>query len=210
MFRLLPALPLLLLLALPVRAEIPIREVTSPGGITAWLVEEHGIPFTALEIRFQGGTSLDPEGKRGAVNLMTALLEEGEGDLDSQGFAAARDALAAEFRFSSDADTVGVSARFLTENRDQAIDLLRGAIVAPRFDSDAVERVRGQILVAGHGQGDRLEVTQERRAAGVPAAGADGPGDPHGVAGGQLAQLDAGAQGGRQVAQQRAEVDGLR
>ena len=146
MYRLLSALPLLLLLAFPVRAEIPIREVTSPGGITAWLVEEHGIPFTALEIRFQGGTSLDAEGKRGAVNLMTALLEEGEGDLDAQGFAAARDALAAEFRFSSDADTVGVSARFLTENRDQAIDLLRGAIVAPRFDSDAVERVRGQIL----------------------------------------------------------------
>ena len=51
----------------PLRAEIPIVEVTSPGGITAWLVEEHGIPFVALEIRFQGGTSLDLPGSRGAV-----------------------------------------------------------------------------------------------------------------------------------------------
>src|SRR3989338_3300341 len=96
----------LLALAAPLRAEIAIQEVTSPGGIKAWLVEDHGIPFTALEIRFQGGTSLDAAGKRGAVNLMTALIEEGAGDLDAQGFAAARDALAAEFRFSSDADGV--------------------------------------------------------------------------------------------------------
>lgn len=136
----------LLALAAPLRAEIAIQEVTSPGGIKAWLVEDHGIPFTALEIRFQGGTSLDAAGKRGAVNLMTALIEEGAGDLDAQGFAAARDALAAEFRFSSDADGVSVSSRFLTENRDQALALLQSALIQPRFDQDAVDRVREQVL----------------------------------------------------------------
>ena len=135
-----------ILLALPARAEIAIQAVTSPGGIRAWLVEEHGIPFTALEIRFQGGTSLDAPGKRGAVNLMTALIEEGAGDLDSQGFATARDALAAEYHFRSDEDGVGVSAHFLTDNRDQAVDLLHLALTKPRFDPDAVERVRGQVL----------------------------------------------------------------
>lgn len=136
----------LLALATPLRAEIAIQEVTSPGGIKAWLVEDHGIPFTALEIRFQGGTSLDAPGKRGAVNLMTALIEEGAGEFDSQGFAAARDALAAEFSFGSDQDGVSVSARFLTENRDQAMALLQQALVAPRFDQVAVDRVRGQVL----------------------------------------------------------------
>jgi len=64
-------------LALPAQAEMQIKEVTSPGGITAWLVEDHNIPFTALEIRFRGGTALDAPGKRGAGNLMTALIEEG-------------------------------------------------------------------------------------------------------------------------------------
>ncbi|MFM2389453.1 MAG: hypothetical protein RLZZ437_1008 [Pseudomonadota bacterium] len=144
----------LCLLALPLRAEIAIQEVTSPGGITAWLVEDHSIPFTALEIRFQGGQSLDAPGKRGAVNLMTALIEEGTGDLDSQGFATARDALAAEFRFDSNVDAVSVSAKFLTENRDQAIDLLRRAITEPSFDAAAVERVRGQVqsIIRGDSQ----------------------------------------------------------
>lgn len=146
MIRHLSAIACFLLLALPARAAVDIQTVTSPGGITAWLVQEENIPFTALEIRFRGGSSLDPVGKEGAVNLMTALIEEGAGDLDAQGFARARDDLAASFRFSSDIDTVAISARFLTENRDQAIDLLHLALTEPRFDPDAVERVRGQVL----------------------------------------------------------------
>ena len=140
------AAAVLLALASPLHAEINIQPVTSPGGIKAWLVEDHGIPFTALEIRFKGGTSLDAPGKRGAVNLMTALIEEGAGDLDSQGFAAARDGLAASFHFSSDQDGVSVSSHFLTENRDQATALLHDALTKPRFDQDAVDRVREQVL----------------------------------------------------------------
>ncbi len=136
----------LLAFAIPAQAEIAIKEITSPGGITAWLVEDHNIPFMALEIQFKGGTSLEAPDKRGVINLMTATLEEGAGDLDSKGFAEARDALAASFSFDAGSDSVGVSAKFLTENRDQAIDLLRKALVNPRFDQDAVTRVREQVL----------------------------------------------------------------
>ncbi|MFN3845492.1 MAG: M16 family metallopeptidase, partial [Paracoccaceae bacterium] len=38
------------------------------------------------------------------------------------------------------------SARFLTENPDTTVDLLRRALIEPRFDQDAVDRVRGQVL----------------------------------------------------------------
>ena len=136
----------LLLAALPLRAEVDIKEVTSPGGLKAWLVEEHSIPFVALELRFKGGASLDKEGKRGATNLMMGLLEEGAGDLDARGFARASEALAASFGYSAGDDAVSVSARFLTENRDEAIDLLRLSLVEPTFPEKAVERVRGQVL----------------------------------------------------------------
>ncbi len=140
----------LLLLASPVssplRAEIAIQEVTSPGGITAWLVEEHSLPFMALEIRFRGGASLEAPGRHGAINLMTGLIEEGAGDLDARGFAEAREALAASYRFDVNDDTLSISAKFLSENRDQAIDLLHSALTAPRFDADAIERVRDQVL----------------------------------------------------------------
>ncbi|MGR3702544.1 MAG: M16 family metallopeptidase [Paracoccaceae bacterium] len=140
-------LPLLLTLAaLPVRAAIEIQEVTSPGGITAWLVEDHTIPFTALEIRFRGGASVEPADKRGATNLMTALLEEGAGDMDARAFARARDGLAASFRYGVSDDALSVSAQFLTENRDAAVDLLRQSLMQPRFDAEAIERVRAQVL----------------------------------------------------------------
>lgn len=135
------------LIALPALADMNnIREVTSPGGIKAWLAPAPDIPFVALELRFKGGTSLDAEGKEGAVSLMTSLLEEGTGDLDAGGFAAARDSLAAGFYFRSGPDTVAVSARFLSENRDESLDLLRRAISAPSFSADAVERVRMQLI----------------------------------------------------------------
>ncbi|KRS13597.1 zinc protease [Roseovarius atlanticus] len=132
--------------ALPARAEVDIKEITTAGGIDAWLVEDHSIPFVALELRFRGGTSLDAPGKRGAVNLMTGLLEEGAGDLDARAFSRAADTLAASFSYDAGPDSLGVSARFLTENRDESVALLKDTLVNPRFDDEAIERVRAQVV----------------------------------------------------------------
>ena len=140
------ALCLFGLSTLPMRAEIAIQEVTSPGGISAWLVEDHNIPFVALELRFRGGTSLDVANRRGAINLMVGLLEEGTGDLDARGFATARDELAASFDYSAYDDAISVSARFLTETQSEAMVLLKGSLVAPNFTEVAINRVRAQVV----------------------------------------------------------------
>lgn len=137
-----------LALAYPAKAGVDLKEVETPGGFSAWLVEDHTIPFVALELRFRGGTSLDPAEKRGAVNLMTALLEEGAGELDSRAFTKESEALAASFTFDAGADAISVSARFLSENRDDALALLRKALISPRFDQDAIDRVRAQVLAS--------------------------------------------------------------
>jgi zinc protease len=127
-------------------AAIDIKEVTSPGGIEAWIVEEPSIPFATLEIRIRGGASLDVPGKRGAVNLMMGLIEEGAGDMDARAFQAKREELAATFRFRAFDDTLSISAKFLSENRDEVLSLLREAIINPRFDQTAIDRVRAQVL----------------------------------------------------------------
>lgn len=128
------------------RAEIDIQQVTSPGGINAWVIEEPSIPFVALEIRFRGSASLDLPGKRGATNLMTALLEEGAAGMSAQEFQAELERLAANFSFRAFDDTLSISARFLTENKEEALELLRKALVEPNFDQDAIDRVRAQVL----------------------------------------------------------------
>jgi zinc protease len=74
------------------------------------------------------------------------LLEEGTGDLDARDFAKARDELAASFDYGSYDDSLSISARFLTETTDAAMELLRGSLVAPSFEPTALTRVRAQVL----------------------------------------------------------------
>lgn len=127
-------------------AAIDIKTVTSPGGINAWVVEEPSIPFVALEIRIRGGASLDEPGKRGATNLMTALIEEGSGDMDAQAFQAKLESLAATLSFRAFDDTMSISAQFLTENKEEVLALLKDALIDPRFDQAAIDRVRAQVI----------------------------------------------------------------
>ncbi|MBL4629031.1 MAG: insulinase family protein [Roseicyclus sp.] len=132
--------------AVPSHANVEIERVTSPGGIEAWLVEDPSIPFVAIDLWFSGGGSLDAADARGAIHLMTALIEEGAGDLDSAAFAAEVEGLAASFSFDVYRDEVVISIQMLSQNRDEAVALLREALINPRFDPTAVERVRGQVL----------------------------------------------------------------
>ncbi|MCY4287179.1 MAG: pitrilysin family protein [Aestuariivita sp.] len=137
---------LIFLCVSPASAAVEIKEIETPSGISAWLVKDHSIPFVALELRFRGGTSMDEAQALGATNLMTALLDEGAGNLDARAYARALEDLAASISYDANDDEITVSAQFLTENRDAAVELLRLAILQPRFDPDALERVRQQIL----------------------------------------------------------------
>ena len=80
------AIAVAVIAAMPVSAQIKIEEVTSAGGIKAWLVNEPSIPFIAMQVAFMGGTSLDADDALGATNLMVGLLEEGTGDMDAAAF----------------------------------------------------------------------------------------------------------------------------
>ena len=133
----------LMLLAGPAAAATDIVEVTSPGGITAWLAEDHTVPIVALDAAILGGTALDPEGREGAMAMMAGLLTEGAGTRDATAFAAAAEETGVSFGFDAGADVIGISARFLTETLDPAVDLLGEALHAPRFDAEPVARARG-------------------------------------------------------------------
>lgn len=136
---------LLLVVAVPAGATT-IQRVVSPKGIEAWLVEEHAVPLIAISFSFTGGASQDPAGKPGVANMVSSLLDEGAGDMDSQAFQAALDKYSIELSFNDGLDTFGGSMRTLADNRDQAFDLLKLALTKPRFDQEPVERIRAQII----------------------------------------------------------------
>jgi len=130
----------------PSFAATKIQRLVSPGGIEAWFVQDATVPLIAMEYAFGGGASQDPAAKPGVGNMVANLLDEGSGDLDSKTFHERLDRRAIELSFASNRDTFRGSLRMLKENKDEAFDLLRSALTAPRFESADVERVRNQIL----------------------------------------------------------------
>lgn len=133
------------LLASPAQAT-KIERVVSPGGIEAWLVREPAVPLVALQFAFHGGANQDPAAKPGVSRMAAAMLDEGAGDLDAKAFQQRLDKNAVELSFRSQRDNFYGSIRILRNHLDEGMDLLRLALTAPRFDADAIERIRAQIL----------------------------------------------------------------
>jgi len=126
---------------------IEVQSVTSPGGITAWLVRDTTNPIITVNFSFRGGSALDPVGKEGLANLTSSLIDEGSGDIDSMTFQQTLNDLAIRLSFSSSRDTFGGRLQTLVKTRDTAFRLLRLALTKPRFDKEPVERIRAQIRV---------------------------------------------------------------
>lgn len=125
-----------------------IQTIKSPGGIEAWLVEEHAVPMMAMRFAFEGGSSQDPTGNEGLANFLSAMLDEGAGDLKSREFQERMEEISMRMRYEDSKDAFYGNFETLTANRDEAAKLLKLAINTPRFDTDAVERIRQQLQAA--------------------------------------------------------------
>src|SRR5262249_62264672 len=80
------ALVVLGLLAWEARARAAdIRPIRSPGGISAWLVEEKSLPIIAIRFAFDGGSTPEAVGKEGTAGLLPPLLGQGARDLPGPG-----------------------------------------------------------------------------------------------------------------------------
>jgi zinc protease len=149
MTRLLASIALVALALLGVASAasaMTIEKIVSPAGIEAWLVREQAIPLVTLNYAFHGGSSQDEADKAGAANIAADMLDEGAGDLDSKTFHQRLENHAIELHFRVGRDDFRGSLRALNEHREEAFELLRLALTAPRFDAEAIERVRGQEL----------------------------------------------------------------
>ncbi len=140
------ALFLLLCITLPAHAT-EVKEVKTPGGITAWLVEEHSLPLIAVKISFRGsGFAYDAPGEEGRANMAAALLMEGAGDLDSTKFNEALEESAIQMNTAVDEDLLHISVEALSEHKDKALSMVGMALTSPRFDETSIDRTRRQTL----------------------------------------------------------------
>lgn len=146
---------LLLLAAVPASARaFAIQEVTSPGGLKAWLVEDKSVPLIAMSFSFGTGSAADPDGKSGVANFITGMMDEGAADLDSKSFQKRRDELGFRLSFDAGTDNFEGSVQTLVANRDASFDMLRKAVTAPQFANEPLERMRQGFLLDIAGKND--------------------------------------------------------
>lgn len=129
----------------PSASTVPVQEIRTKAGISAWLVEDHTLPLIAMDFSFSKGSASDPVGKEGVSYFLSGMLDEGAGDLGAQAFQGRMDDLAVKFSASSEMDDFVISFRTLSKNRTEAFSLLKSALHSPRFDPEPLEKVRKQI-----------------------------------------------------------------
>ncbi len=126
-------------------AQLDVQVLNMSGGGQAWLVEDHSLPLVTMKFAFAGGLVNDPEDKLGVAKLVSVLLDEGAGNMKSQDFQAQLSNHAIGLSFTPGRDAFHGALRTTSQHRALAFDLLKGAITAPRFDNDAISRMKNAL-----------------------------------------------------------------
>jgi zinc protease len=124
-----------------------IQVVTSPGGVTAWLVSESFVPIVAMEMAWKGGATAEPPGKEGAGWVLAYMMNEGAGDMDTRAYGARMSELNMEFFCGVRSDWTSCGMTTLKETADESFDMLRLAFEDLRFDDEPFERAKRELAV---------------------------------------------------------------
>lgn len=121
---------------------LDVQEIKTASGIEAWLVEDHSIPVISVNFSFEGGIAYDPDDKPGVARLVSILLDEGAGDMKGQAFQQKLADNAISMSFTPGRDAFYGELKTLSSKKETAFDLLQLALTKPRFDADAIVRMK--------------------------------------------------------------------
>jgi zinc protease len=124
--------------------QLKVNTLKTDRGITVWYVEDRTLPVIALSFGLRGGAVQDPDGLEGLTDVLADTLDEGAGDLNSLQFQEALDTKGIELGFEEGFDSLTGRIRMLSSYVDDGVKLMRLALMSPRFDVEAVERVKAQ------------------------------------------------------------------
>ncbi len=111
-----------------------------------WFQEDHTVPMVAVTIALPAGSVYDPRGKEGVAAFTAYMFNEGAGQLRSEAYQAEIANRAIQLNMSPDRDWLILSFSALTAQAKDAFRLVALALAHPRFDADAVDRVRAQMI----------------------------------------------------------------
>ncbi|MCC6524235.1 MAG: insulinase family protein [Polyangiaceae bacterium] len=129
----------------PYRAPAAVQFRTA-AGLEVWLVERHTQPIVAASLVVRAGSSQDPPGKGGLAFVTGQMLDEGAGELDALGIAAAFDDRGAELSIDVGHDGSRVDLVVLKQHFAGAFDAVGAIVARPRLAAADWERVSKEWL----------------------------------------------------------------
>jgi zinc protease len=121
---------------------LDVQVIKTKSGIEAWLVEDKTVPVVSMNFSFDGGLALDPDDKPGVGKLVSIMMDEGAGEMMAQEFQKKLSDHAIGLSFTPGRDAFHGEMKTLKTNIDMAADMLAMALTAPRFDPDALTRMK--------------------------------------------------------------------
>ncbi|MBP7253925.1 MAG: insulinase family protein [Alphaproteobacteria bacterium] len=121
---------------------LPVQEVVSKLGVKAWLIEDHTNPTLSLQFAFRGGVEQDKVNKQGLSVLLADMLTEGAGKRDARAYQQALADNSISFSLQASRDVISGSLYGLTSALPLATELVHDALTAPRFDTEALARLK--------------------------------------------------------------------
>jgi zinc protease len=141
----------------------PPKAIDIGANQSVWFEEDHTVPMVAVSISLPAGSAYDPSAKPGLAALAAYLFNEGAGNLNSTTYQDELARRAIQLNLSPDRDYFTLSFVTLSANLKDAFRLVGLALQRPRFDADAIARVRAQMLQSLQQEGEDPEAMASRR-----------------------------------------------
>ena len=117
-----------------------IWRTTLSNGIQVAGITQNEIPMVNLTISIDGGSLLDPDGKRGTSSINASMMNEGTSEHTAVELEQALRKLGASARVSSGTKSTNISVSTLSKNLPAVMDIVYEMITKPGFDEAAFNR----------------------------------------------------------------------
>ncbi|HUL73998.1 MAG TPA: pitrilysin family protein [Vicinamibacterales bacterium] len=122
---------------------------TLANGAELIVSEKHDLPLVSFTITFLGGASqFEPAGRQGLANLTASMMSEGTKTRNGEALSSALQLLGTNVSVSIGAESGSIGFQATSGKFAPTLDILADMLLNSTFPADALERLRGQRLVA--------------------------------------------------------------
>ena len=119
----------------------PVQRAALDSGLAFWTLPHTALPVVTLALVVPFGSRHDPADHPGLAGVVADMLDEGAGDRDAIGLAAALAALGTELSVDVGLDVTTISLTVLSRFFEPAVDILFDVVARPRFEEADFLRV---------------------------------------------------------------------